>query len=308
MTPPRIISLIPSATEIVCALGLREQLVGRSHECDFPAGVESLPICCEPYIDINASSSEINTQVKERLQQAASIFKVDRDKINELQPTVIITQTQCDVCAVDLEEVEKTLCESISSQPQLVACEPHQLWDLWQDILQISGALGVPDTGRELVNRLRTELHELKSRTEQLAPRPSVVCIEWIEPPMAAGNWVPELVEIAGGNNLFGTAGEHSPWLDWDAFLESDPDVIVIVPCGFTIERTQTELEPLLSRTGWSDLRAVKDSRVAIADGHNFFNRPGPRVVESAQILAEILHPSEFPFGHHGNGWIPLKN
>jgi iron complex transport system substrate-binding protein len=303
----RIVSLIPSATEIVCALGLRDQLVGRSHECDFPPGVESLPVCCEPYIDIQASSAEINTQVKERLQQAASIFKVDRETINCLKPTVIITQTQCDVCAVDLDEVEKTLCETIDSNPQLVACEPHQLWDIWQDILHISQAVGLPDAGRELVNRLRKELHTLKSQAEQLDERPSIVCIEWIEPPMAAGNWVPELVEVAGGTNLFGTAGEHSPWLDWEAFLESDTDAIVIVPCGFTIDRTQQELGPLFARPGWQELRAVQEGRVAIADGHNFFNRPGPRVLESAQILAEILHPEEFRFGHRGNGWIPLE-
>jgi iron complex transport system substrate-binding protein len=305
--PHRIISLIPSATEIVCALGQRDQLVGRSHECDFPADVESLPVCCEPQIDVQADSYQINTQVKERLQQAASIFKVDRETINSLEPTVIITQTQCDVCAVDLEEVERTLCETIDSQPELVACEPHQLWDIWQDIFHISQAVGAAGAGLELVDQLRQDLHELKSRTEQLPTRPSVVCIEWIEPPMSAGNWAPELVEIAGGNNLFGTAGEHSPWLGWDAFLVSDPDVIVVVPCGFTIERTQSELGPLLARPGWQELRAVQEGRVAIADGHNFFNRPGPRVVESAQILAEILHPEEFHFGHHGNGWIPLE-
>ncbi|MDC0307635.1 MAG: cobalamin-binding protein [Planctomycetaceae bacterium] len=308
MTKHRIISLIPSATEIVCALGQREQLVGRSHECDVPADVASLPICCQPTIDINATSAEINRQVSQRLQDAVSIFKVDRPLLADLEPTVIITQTQCDVCAVDLSEVEKTLCETLPTNPQLVACEPHALKNIYDDIRKIGEAIGANRQAFELVLQLETRLMSLHKKTSLREDRPRVVCIEWIEPPMAAGNWVPELVEIAGGMNLFGSAGQHSPWLDWNVFLESDPDVIIIVPCGFEIERTKIELEPLLSRPGWQNLSAVKNKRVAIADGHNFFNRPGPRVVDSAEIIAEILHPGEIDCGHRGTGWIPLEN
>jgi len=304
----RIVSLIPSATEIVCALGLRDQLVGRSHECDVPADVTSLPICCEPNLDINASSEEINKQVSARLQDALSIFNVDRDQLAALEPTVIITQTQCDVCAVDLKEVEQTICETLPTNPQLVACEPHALTDIWNDIRKIGAAIGAASQAEQLIAILELRLNTLKKQSSTLGSRPRVVCIEWIEPPMSAGNWVPELVDIAGGENLFGEAGSHSPWLEWDELRESDPEVIIIVPCGFEIERTMTELEPLLARPGWNELTAVKNGRVAVADGHNFFNRPGPRVVESAEIIAEILHPGEIDCGHQGNGWIPLED
>jgi iron complex transport system substrate-binding protein len=304
----RIISLIPSATEIVCALGKQDQLVGRSHECDVPSDVASLPICCQPNIDINANSAEINRQVSQRLQDALSIFKVDRQVLANLEPTVIITQTQCDVCAVDLKEVEKTLCETLPTNPQLVACEPHALKDIWSDIRIIGEAIDAKPQAESLIESLVSRLGSLRKKTEAIKKTPRVVCIEWIEPPMSAGNWVPELVDFAGGENLFGSAGQHSPWLDWNNFLKSDPDVIIIVPCGFEIERTKTELEPLLSRPGWQNLSAVKNKRVAIADGHNFFNRPGPRVVDSAEIIAEILHPGEITFGHQGTGWIPHDN
>jgi len=306
-TQHRIISLIPSATEIVCALGQRDQLVGRSHECDFPNDVTSLPVCCEPNLDINASSADINRQVSERLRDALSIFKVDREQLAKLEPTVIITQTQCDVCAVDLSEVEKTICETLPTNPQLVACQPQALKDIWNDIRIIGQAIDSAPQAADLSAQLESRLESLREKTASLASRPRVVCIEWIEPPMSAGNWVPELVDIAGGENLFGAAGKHSPWLEWEEVLNSDPDVLIVVPCGFEIERTMTEVEPLVSRPGWNDLSAVKNGRVAVADGHNFFNRPGPRVVESAEIIAEILHPGEIDCGHRGTGWIPLE-
>jgi iron complex transport system substrate-binding protein len=168
-------------------------------------------------------------------------------------------------------------------------------------------AIDAESQAEELASQLESRLNALWEQTSSLLSQPRIVCIEWIEPPMSAGNWVPELVNFAGGENLFGEPGKHSPWLDWEEFLNSDPDVIVIVPCGFEIERTLTELEPLLARPGWSDLSAVKNNRVAIADGHNYFNRPGPRVVDSAEIVAEILHPGEIDFGHRGTGWIPLE-
>lgn len=306
MSEQRIVSLIASATEIVAALGLLDQLVGRSHECDYPPSVLKLPVCSEPKIDVHGSSQEIDDRVKDVLRQAVSVYRVFGEELERLSPTVIITQTQCEVCAVSLEDVKEAVCELVGSRPKIVALEPMELRDVWRDILQVADALDVPERGRELVASLRTRLEEIQSKAQRLSDRPRVACIEWIDPLMAAGNWVPELVEIAGGVNLFGKAGEHSPWMTWEELGSSDPDVIAVMPCGFDMPRTESELGPLTSRTEWANLSAVKTGRVYVTDGNQFFNRPGPRLVESAEILAEILHPNNLHFGHEGTGWMRL--
>ncbi len=299
----RIVSLLPSATEIVVALGYEAALVGRSHECDVPSSVKQLPVCSEPRIDISAPSPVIDQQVKSALRDALSIFRVLNPELQRLRPTMIITQTQCEVCAVNLKDVEAAVTELIGLTPEIVPLLPMSLNDIWSDIHKVATALGASDQGHHLVNNLQQRLLGISANTARLQSRPKVACIEWIEPLMSAGNWIPELVEIANGQCLHATAGHHSPWLSWTDLLASDPDVIIIMPCGFDLERTEREFSTLTSHPEWQSLRAVHNGDVFLADGHLYFNRPGPRVVESAEILAEILHGSTVSYGHQGSGW-----
>jgi iron complex transport system substrate-binding protein len=301
----RIVSLIASATEIVCALGFEDRLVGRSHECDYPPGILSLPACSAPKIDVRGTSREIDDRVKSVLVQATSVYSVDTALLDQLAPTVVITQTQCEVCAVSLKDVEAAVCGMASSRPKLVALEPNSLHDVWNDIRRVATALGVPERGEELIDTLNARLVEVARQTlGETSHRPTIACIEWIDPLMAAGNWVPELVELAGGRNLFGEAGRHSPWMTWDDLVAADPDVIAVMPCGFDIPRTRHEMSPLTDRPEWRHLQAVREGRVLLTDGNQYFNRPGPRLAESAEILAEILHPDLVEFGHEGEGWV----
>jgi iron complex transport system substrate-binding protein len=299
----RIVTLIASATEIVCALGFREQLVGRSHECDFPVSIAALPVCTEPKLRTDVSSREIDAQVKRILTDALSVYRVDAEKLRALRPTVVVTQSQCEVCAVSLRDVETALCDWIDSRPQIVSLEPNSLADVWSDIRRTAAALAAPERGEQLVAQLQQRMRAIVERARTIAHKPTVACIEWIDPLMAAGNWMPELVEMAGGTNLFGIAGKHSPWMTWDELPAKDPDVIVVLPCGFDIPRTRQEMPALTRQPGWAALRAVRERRVFLADGNQYFNRPGPRLADSLEILAELLHPGAFSFGHHGRGW-----
>ena len=304
MTEHRIVPLIASATEIITALGFRDQLVGRSHECDFPPDVAELPMCSEAKIDVTGNSLDIDRQVRELVQDGLSVYRVDTKLLDELQPTLIVTQAQCEVCAVSLKDVEAAVCELVSSQPKVVSLSPMGLPDVWDDIRTVGEALGAEESATRLVELLQSRLDALRAQTARSNTRPTLACIEWIDPLMNAGNWVPDLVEIAGGENLFGYAGAHSTDMTWEALVESDPDVIAVLPCGFDIERTRREMPALISTPGWNDLRAVREKRVYLTDGNQYFNRPGPRLVESAEIFAEILHPGEFDFGHKGTGWV----
>jgi iron complex transport system substrate-binding protein len=299
----RIVSLIASATEIVHALGLGPEQVGRSHECDFPDEVRALPVCTTPSFQVTGSSAEIDRRVKERVANALSVYEVFQDVLERLQPTHIVTQTQCRVCAVSLEDVERALAGSISSRPKLVALEPNALDDIWNDVHRVAVACGVASQGEELVKTLRDRMRQISTRAHQAARRPRVACIEWHEPLMAAGNWVPELVELAVGENLFGQASLHSHWMGWDELVAADPDVIVSMPCGFDLERTRQEMYWITERPGWSKLRAVESGEVYLADGNRYMNRPGPRIVESLEILAEILHPEIFEPSLEGPAW-----
>ena len=300
----RVVSLIASSTEIVCALGGEEWLVGRSHECDYPPSVRRLPVCTEPLIDPTRPSAEIDRQVKDVLRSALSVYRVDGDLLRALQPDVVITQSQCEVCAVSLKDVEQALAGWLGFRPRLVSLEPNALADVWADIHRVAEALGVPERGVAVVGRLQGRIAAIAERTRDLPTRPSVACVEWIDSLMAAGNWVPELVELAGGINLFGEAGNHSPWMTWEELVARDPEVIAVLPCGFDIERSRQELPVLAERPEWTALRAVQNGRVYLTDGNQYFNRPGPRLVESLEILAELLHPEAFRFGHEGTGWV----
>ncbi len=302
----RIVSLLPSATEIVAALGLADCLVGRSHECDFPEDVLRLPICCRPRIDTSLSGVDIDRQVKDCMRDGLSIYQVDADQLRDLRPDVILTQTQCEVCAVTPRDVEAALRANSNSQPQLINLRPQRLEDLFADIATVASALSVADRGGELIASLRQRLDDLRQRTVAIENRPRVACLEWFEPLMTAGNWIPELVDIAGGKNVGAEAGQHSPWSDWNSLLAVDPDLIVLLPCGWDIPRARQEAGVLTGDSRWHQLSAVRDGCVFVTDGHQFFNRPGPRLIESAEILAEILHQKVFDFGHRGRNWEAL--
>ena len=307
MTGPRVVSLIASATEIVTALGARDLLVARSHECDFPADVASLPAVTAPKLDIGKASGDIDRQVKALLEQALSVYRVDAERLRDLAPDVIVTQTQCEVCAVSQSDVEAALADWTGARPRIVALAPNGLQDVLADIERVAAALGVPERGLAMTARMRARIDAISERAATLRARPRVAAIEWIEPLMAAGNWVPELVALAGGENLFGEAGRHSPWMEWRDLVAADPDIILVLPCGFDIARSLQEMTALTTRPEWRPMRAIQRGTVFVADGNQYFNRPGPRLADSLEILAELLHPSSFPARHAGTGWIRLR-
>ncbi len=303
----RVVTLIASATEMVCALGLEDWLVGRSHECDYPPSVQSLPSCTEVKFRTDGRSYEIDQRVKAIVEEGVSVYRVRSEVLNRLRPDVIITQTQCEVCAVSLRDVEQAVCELVESRPQIVSLHPDCLADVWEDIRRVGRALGVSDRAERMVQQLRARMEAIADKAKSAQSRPRVACIEWIDPLMAAGNWMPELVDLAGGISLFGEAGKHSPLMSWDDLRRADPDILLIHPCGFDIPRTLEELPVLTRRPDWRELRAVQQGKVFVLDGNQYFNRPGPRLVESLEILAEIFHPAVFQFGHEGSGWERLN-
>ena len=302
----RVVSLICSATEIVSALGCGDNLVGRSHECDYPPGVEKLPVLTAPQFDIGGASAEIDRRVKDLVRDGLAIYRIDADLLRDLRPDVIVTQDQCEVCGASLADVEAAVCDWTGIETRIVSCKPAGLDDLWTDIRSVGAALGAGDTAESVVAGLQSRMNAIAASAAALPDRPSVATVEWIDPLMAAGNWVPTLVEMAGGRNLFGDAGAHAPWLTWEALQAADPDTILVLPCGFDMARSMAELPALSAQPGWAGLSAVRNGRVFVTDGNQYFNRPGPRLAESLEILAEILHPDSFDFGWRGKGWQPF--
>ena len=304
MAQPRIVSLLPSATEIVCALGSETHLVGRSHECDYPRSIADRPVCTEPKFRVEATSRAVDRQVKDLLEQALSVYRVHAEVLRDLAPDVIVTQSQCEVCAVSEDELRAVVATWLVHTPDIVSLEASDLDGVFADIAGVAATLGRPEAGAAVVRRMRARVEDVAVQTRRVEERPNVACLEWLDPLMAAGNWMPELVELAGGHNLFGETGSHAPWLDWAALSTADPDVIVALPCGFDIARTRAELSALTHHPAWRDLRAVAHGRFYLLDGNQYFNRPGPRLADSLEILAEVLHPDLFDFGHEGRGWV----
>lgn len=302
----RIVSLIPSATEIVAALGLLDQLVGRSHECDYPPEVRDRPICTQPKFNPQGSSAELHDRVTDLLQSALSVYAIKTDVLKALKPTHILTQAQCEVCAVNLEDVEAAVAQLTDLQPIIISLQPQTLSEALSDIYRVAEVLGLDgeDIGIEL--KLRVDTCASKTQHIPVESRPTVACIEWPDPLMAAGNLIPELVTLAGGRSLFGDVGKPSPWMDWQALCAADPDVIVFMPCGYDLNKTYEEVQPLTQRPEWLSLKAVQTGRVYLTDGNQYFNRPGPRLVDSLEILTEIIHPELFNFGYQETGWKPL--
>ncbi|MFN7937321.1 MAG: cobalamin-binding protein [Bryobacteraceae bacterium] len=284
----RIVSLIASATEMVHALGLGEFQVGRSHECDYPSSVAALPVCTRPRFAVDGSSAEIDRLVRETLRDAGSVYEVFEELMDGLRPTHILTQTQCRVCAVSLEDVERAMGERFVSRPRVVALEPNTLADIWADLRRVGEACGVMDRAEALIARLQAEMRSVSEAVG--ARRKRLAVVEWIEPLMHAGHWTPELVSMAGADCVG---------------VFEEPDAIVVAPCGFDLARTRGEMAALVRHAEWPNVRCP----VWLADGNQFFNRPGPRVVETLRILAAAAHPDLFPV-HEGMisyapGWSP---
>ena len=285
MNARRIVSLLSSATEMVDALGALDLLVGRSHECDYPPSVRSLPTCTRPLIDVDADSRSIDEQVKNSARNALSVYEVFDDVLERLQPTHILTQVQCDVCAVSLRDVESSVASRLASAPALVALNPVSLADIWEDFRRVGEAVGVDP--EPVIRALQDRMKPCQS-----PQKPTVACIEWIEPLMAAGNWTPELIDLAGGRDVFGKPGLHSLWITWQDLLARDPDIVIVAPCGFDLARTCAEMHWLTDRPDFNRLKAVETNRLFLADGNRFFNRPGPRVADTLEIVRDMIQGS----------------
>ena len=300
----KIVSLLPSATEIIDCLGLTNALVGRSHECDYPPTVKDLPVCTEARLNSDLNSGEIDADVQTLIQKALSIYKIKTEVLEQLQPTHIITQDQCDVCAVSLPEVEKAIAQLTNSHPQVISLQPDLLNEVWDDIKRVAQTLAVE--AKPALDKLQSRINIISEKVQDIARKPTVVAIEWTEPLMVGANWIPELIEIAGGKSLLSVKGQHSPYVSWSSLVDVDPDFIVIMPCGFDLERTEKESQVLTQHPNWNSLKAVKNDKVFLVDGNAYFNRPGPRLVDSAEILAEILHPQLFAYGYRGKSCQPF--
>lgn len=283
----RIVSLLPSATEIVSLLGLESSLVGISHECDYPSSVADVPRVTENRIQTAASSGEIDTLVRETAQTAGSLYRLDSEALQQLAPDVIITQGLCDVCAIDHDEVV-VAAKQIDSSPIICSLSPNSLSEMFQSITQVAEAVGLPQRGVQAVERLRDRVDSVVARCRDRV-RKRVLLLEWLDPLFTAGHWNPELVQLAGGESVFGEPGSRSQTISWEDVCREDPDVMVIACCGFSIPRTRQELPTLQSRPGFHQLRCVREKRVHIADGSAYFNRPGPRLVDSLEQLADWL-------------------
>lgn len=286
----RIVSLLPSATEIVCALGLRDQLVGVSHECDYPGDVRGLPVVTAPKIDVEGESRAIHEGVTELVREGLSVYRIHTGVLADLCPDLIVTQNQCEVCAVSYEDVVKATRDVTGTSAEIVSLSPRRLRDVWRDVQTVATAAGIGDHGESLAGELAARIASLERRTRRLERR-RIACIEWLDPLMAAGNWVPELVDVAGGTSDLVDAGSHSPWLEFEDLQRAAPEVLCAMPCGFDLEKTARETMALLDDTRWETIPAVRAGRIFAVDGNQYFNRPGPRLVESAEILAAVLHP-----------------
>ena len=305
----RIVSLLPAATEIAAALGLTSRLVGRSHECDEPAEVATLPAVTESRIDAAASSRDIHEQVGRALGGAdgaqetcatggsTALYTLDIDRLAALRPDLVLTQAACDVCAIAAADVEAAVRKA-DIGTRILSLSPTRLDDVFGDILTVGAATGRLPQAREVVARLKARCASIRCRTAAItrSRRPRIAVIEWLDPPMAAGNWVPELVHRAGGDDVLGRAGSHSHWITWADVAAADPDVVVLTPCGFTLDRVLAEARSAAVWPHLAGLRATREGRLWAVDGHHLFNRPGPRLVDSLEVLAELLHPGAFAF------------
>ena len=290
----RVVSLLPSATEILHFVGAGGNLVGVTHECDHPKGVEKLPKLTATSIDNHSmTSAEIDAAIGEHLTDTGSLYSLDTKRLEELEPDLVLTQGLCDVCAVSLNVVEQAV-SVLPKTPLVLSMNPTSLGEVLDVTVEVGDAVGRGAEAREKVAALKRRLARVEETVAGL-PRPRVGCIEWLDPPFSAGHWVPEMVRLAGGEEIFAREGEPSGRLSWEEVFEAAPEVLVLMPCGFDAIRTLEEARGLPNLLGWSDLPAVKNRRVWAVDANSYFSRPAPRLVEGLEMLARILHPEVFP-------------
>ena len=312
----RIVSLLPAATEWVCAFGAQDRLVGRSHECDYPASVDDLPVVTSAAYDseetsgTESMSKAIDEAVSSRLQQGLSLYDVDLDRLRELDPDLILTQDQCEACAVSLDELEATLADWTGGGegPDVFSMQPSTFKEVLDTALRLARRVGVMDEAMRVIAGGEMRLQQLResvgtARRVDPETLPTVACIEWLDPLMTAGHWMPDLAEHAGARAVLSEKGAASQTIEFGALREATPDAIAVLPCGFSVEETQRDLHLLTERDGWGDLRAVQEGRVAVLDGSAYFNRPGPRLVRSAELLASVVHPEQAPMREPPADW-----
>ena len=303
----RIASLLPSATEILCALGLADRLVGVSHECDFPPEMAGRAVLTEPKLDPRGSSAAIDATVRGLVAEGLSVYRIRTDELCAARPDLIVTQQQCEVCAVSLTEVEAAARAVLGAPAAIVSLQANRLDDVFDDFARVAEATGTGDAGAQLIARGRERLERIGRRLGRARSRPRVACIEWLDPLMVAGNWVPELVQLAGGTYGLVAPGEHSRALDWDDLVEYAPDVVILMPCGFALEQTRRELPRLTARAEWLKLPAVRNRRAYSVDGNAYLNRPGPRIVDSAELLAGLIQPGHAASLIPPGSWEPVE-
>jgi iron complex transport system substrate-binding protein len=302
----RICSLLPSATEIVFALGMGDSLVGVTHECDFPAAASRLPKVTRSHIPPGISSAEIDAAVSSALGTAGTLYELDRARLEELRPDLILTQRLCDVCAVSFDRVEEAVA-SLPGQPAVMNLEPHGLDDILENIRAIGRAVGAEPSADDVVRGLRHRIEAVRQATAKLGTRPRVVCLEWVDPPYCGGHWMKELVEIAGGRDDLAALDRPSCRIEWNRVLEFRPEVLVLTCCGFGLERALEEGNILARFEGVLELPAAESGRIFATDGSSYFSRPGPRIVDSLEILAHLIHPEARPAPPLKGAFAPLS-
>ena len=319
----RIVSLLPSATELVCALGLTDRLVGRTHECDFPPQVASVPVVTRSLVPAGATSREVDALVSRSAHEHRSLYRLDQEALARLQPDLILTQELCEVCAVAYDEVldaARSLRVSLSAAPQpelalqtatqplVLSLEPLTLGHVLDQLETVGRATGTLERARAVKARLQQRLEAVRRRTAGRPRRERVLCLEWLDPPWCAGHWVPEMVELAGGHDSLGQPGRPSRRIAWEEVRAYRPEVILLMPCGYTAHRAATEYRQLLAAGQlphwWGELPAVRNGQVFAVDANAYFSRPGPRVVEGVEVLEQVLHP-ESPVAIPAGGWLP---
>jgi iron complex transport system substrate-binding protein len=291
----RIVSLLPSATEILCRLGLEENIVGISHECDFPASIKNRPTLTGPKLDPHQRGSQIHADLQSLIQKSLSIYDVNVELLKNLKPDLIVTQDQCRVCAIATEDLEKALCKTLSPQTQICTLSPHTLDDIHRDFNRIGKTTQTETAAKDLITEFWIQLNSINSKVGTSLPsHPRVLCLEWLEPLMVAGGWIPEIVKIAGGQPLIVSEPEKFRTLSWEEIETANPDMVVIFPCGYPIEKTLHELKTSSELKKLALLKAYQNEKVFVCDGNQYFNRPGPRITDSCRILASLFHPDKF--------------
>jgi iron complex transport system substrate-binding protein len=290
----RIVTTLPSATEIVALLGLQDELVGITHECDYPPEVKTKPVVMRSVFDSTKMTSRaIDDAVLDRVTKGKSVYEIDEHLLKSLSPDLIITQELCEVCATPLREVAKTIAH-LDPKPRILSLTPHNLEEVIEDVIRVGAATGRDDRARMAAFELRQRVNEVRNRCAD-SERPSVFCMEWLDPVYCSGHWMPELVDYAGGKEVLGKFGEPSTVVEWDEVLQADPDVIFVTVCGYDVGRTLSEITTLTEKHDWNKLKAVKKGRVFVLDSPAYYSRSGPRLVDGLEIMAFLLHPVLFP-------------